>query len=65
MPKQPAVQPPVGIMPLNIASAKFNTFRVIELTAAISRFVDKDLRIPTEWIDELNQTLFAHNANKG
>lgn len=44
-------KPPLGIMPKNIwESIRFN-----ELQMAINRYLDDQLPIPLEWIEEYNE----------
>ena len=59
--RKPSAKPPIGIMPSGIAMAKFNAFRIGELTAGISRYAAANLSIPAEWIEELSAVMAAHN----
>jgi len=41
--------PPIGLMPL----AMYNQQRVLDILAAMGRYVQAKKRIPDEWFDEL------------
>jgi hypothetical protein len=43
-------KPPLGVMPRKI----WEQDRQLDLLAAMQRYVEEDVKIPADWIDELN-----------
>ncbi len=43
-------KPPLGIMPRDI----WDEDRMLNLLAAMARYIEEGFKVPPEWIDELN-----------
>lgn len=52
--------PPLGICPREIHRAN----RIGNIIGAIWRYVDADKRVPSDWVNELQQLIDEHNAGK-
>lgn len=52
--------PPLGIVPLDIHRAN----RIGNLLGAVWRYVDAGKYVPVSWMDELDQLVSEHNADK-
>ena len=47
------VKPPLGIIPKNIWKQQ----RMEDIREAVDRYLDANLRVPIEWIEEYNELL--------
>lgn len=50
-------KPPIGVKPRFIFEEEMKRRRIIDLTAAVRRYLDEQLPIPIEWISEYNEHL--------
>ncbi len=51
------MKPPLGIMPKRLWEYQNNLKRHHELYLAVQRYLDVNMTIPVEWIEELNELI--------
>ena len=65
-----APRPPLGLRPAKVAAGYPRNLRIHEVACAMLRYADADVRIPTEWADELvrltdpARDLPSHNTSR-
>ena len=55
------VKPPLGVLPRKI----HDEYRLEDLSGAISRYIDAQLPVKPEWIEEYNELVKKKEENNG
>jgi len=48
-------KPPLGVMPRDIYERNCKVTRLNAIAAAISRYLQREMKVPVEWIQEYNE----------
>lgn len=55
-------KPPIGVKPRFIFEEEMKRRRIVDLTAAVRRYLDEQFPIPIEWISEYNEQVMPKEA---